>query len=215
MRGYPEPRVARRVNERSFASRLIASDRGPEFFDGDRANGYGGLRDDGRWAPIAASMCREYGLKGDVRVLQVQAEKGFLLAEFGKLGVSVYGTETSGYARECSLVHLDPADPTCLPYPGGYFDLVIALGPVYTQTLGNAVKVLREIERVKKEGGHSFVTLGAYETHGDYWLIRAWSLLGETILKRADWMDVLRHAGYRGDYKFVTAATLNIKWGWG
>ena len=215
LRGYPQPAEARRVNERTFASRLIASSRGPEFFDGDRANGYGGLKDDGRWAPIATAMAREYGLGADARVLQVQAEKGYLLAEFAKLGMQVYGTETSDYARDCGVVRMEPAEPHCLPFPGRHFDLVVAIGPVYTQTLGNAVKVVREIERVKTEAGNSFVTLGAYETEGDFWLMRSWSLLGETLLKRDDWRDLLRHAGYRGDYKFVTAATLNLKWGWG
>lgn len=213
--GYPQPAEPRLVKERTFQSRLVASARGPEFFDGARANGYGGLRNDGRWAPIAASMAKEYGLKPGARVLQIQAEKGFLLAEFKKLGYAGLGTETSKYARTCSEVPLENAEPYRTPFPGKFFDLVIGIGPVYTQTLTGAIRVLREIERVKKDDGHSFVTLGAYEQPGDFWLMRAWSLLGETILLKSDWLDVMRHAGYRGDYKFVTAATLNIKWGWG
>ena len=215
LKGYPEPLEPRRVNERTFQSRLIACERGPEFFDGARPNGYGGLKNDGRWAPIAAFMAKEYGLAPRARILQIQAEKGFLLGEFAKLNFAVFGTDTSRYARECADVPLDDAEPHCTPYPGRYFDLVIAIGPVYTQTLTGAVRVLREIERVKKEDGHSFITLGAYEQPGDFWLMRSWSLLGETILKKADWMDVMRHAGYRGDYKFNTATTLNLKWSWG
>jgi hypothetical protein len=222
LQGYPKPATPRRVSERRVANRIIASYRDREFFDGERANGYAGLKNDGRWAPIAAFMAKEYGLQPGSEVLQIQAEKGFLLAEFAKLGMHARGTETSQYAIHNGsnhigkpgegLAYVEPGEPREIHWGDGFFDLVIAIGPVYVQTLPDAIRCLREVERVKKQGGHSFITLGAYEDREDYWLMRSWSLLGETLLRPSEWVEVLQHAGYSGDYKFVTAKTLGLQW---
>lgn len=220
LRDYPEPRAPRVFSDRNINSRIVASYRDEAFFDGERANGYGGLVDDGRWAPIAQLMVREYrlgvpdslqGLEAPGRVLQLNCEKGFLLGELAKLGIPVCGTETSRYAGSKAPVRVEWAPPTALPFPDKSFDLVLAIGPVYTLTLGDAIKCLREIERVKR--GHSFITLGAYETDEDFKLLRNWSLLGTTLLRKSEWLAVLEHAGYSGDYKFVTAESLGLRWG--
>src|SRR6185295_18022159 len=75
----PESRV---VGSRTIEHRIIASYRGREFFDGDRNCGYGGYVDDGRWGPVAERMIEYYKLKEGDRVVQINCEKGFLLAEF-------------------------------------------------------------------------------------------------------------------------------------
>ena len=37
-----------------------------------------------------------------------------------------------------------------------------------------------------------------------------WTLLGSTVLRKNEWIDVLNHSGFTGDYKFNTADTLQI-----
>ena len=44
---------------RTIKSRSIASERGKELYDGDRANGYGGYINDGRWEPVAQRIIRD------------------------------------------------------------------------------------------------------------------------------------------------------------
>lgn len=211
LREYPRggPRI---VSARGIRNRLIAAERGAEFFDGDRANGYGGLRDDGRWQPVAAFMAREYGLATGSRVLHIQCEKGYLLREFEKLGCQAVGYDTSDYAvAACDLRSAHVGSPFDRPHPhqwAGYFDLVLHFG-IYADTLGGVVAGLRGIQRL---GRQAFVKLAAFDSEDDYRLLRAWSLLGETILTRADWREVMAHAGYTGDYHFVTARTLGLAW---
>ena len=211
LRRYPKA-AQRAVDERGIANKLIASERGKEFFDGWRANGYGGLKDDGRWGPVADDLIDSYRLRvGDdmpACVLQVQAEKGFLLKALRSRGVYVCGTETSPYAIENAEVGLDIAWPTKLPYTAGSFDLALAIGPVYTGSLTDAVQTLRELCRVSRR--HAFVTLGAWESKDDFWLMRQWSLLGTSLLAKSEWLEVMRFAGYTGDYSFVTAQTLGL-----
>ena len=85
---------------------------------------------------------------------------------------------------------------------------MIAIGPVYSLNLVSAIKCLKEIKRVGK--GKSFITLGAYESERDFKLFRYWTLLGSTILKKKEWIEVLKHTKYDGDYKFNTAKSLNL-----
>lgn len=216
LKGYLEPAQPRVVHPgiRTIHNRIVASYRGKDFYDGDRNNGYGGLRYDGRWAPIAKNMMQEYSLDGRSAILQVGCDKGFLLHEFLNLSAAlrVRGTEISDYAIEHVMPSVKPfirkAPFTELPFSSGEFDFVIAIGPVYSLNLADAIQCLKEIQRVGK--GKSFITLGAYETEDDLRLFRYWTLLGCMVLSKADWVEVLRHAGYTGDFKFNTAGSLNL-----
>lgn len=216
LKGYPEPKEPRLVHPkiRTIQNRIVASYRGKEFYDGDRNNGYGGLRHDGRWAPIAKNMAKEYSLIDRSAILQVGSDKGFLLHEFLQLypTAKVRGTEISDYAIDSTMLSVKPfvrkASFTELPFADGEFDFVVAIGPVYSLNLHDAIKCLKEIQRVGK--GKSFITLGAYETEEDFRLFRYWTLLGCTILSKQDWVAVLDHVGYTGDYKFNTAQSLNL-----
>ena len=210
--GYPEPKEPRIVGpkHRTILNRIAASYRDQEFYDGARANGYGGMVDDGRWGPIAKRIYGEYNL-GYGRVLQVNAHKGFLLYELYKLGCRVQGQDCSYYAAENSVIRLDVSPFTDLPYDNEAFDFVIAASAVYSHSLPDAIKCLREIQRVGK--GRGWITLAAYEDEDDIeglMLLRHWFLLGTTILTKADWLEVMAHAGYTGDYRFDTAKSLNL-----
>jgi hypothetical protein len=213
---YPEPAKPRCVGPglRTIRNRIIASYRGEEFYDGERENGYGGFRYDGRWIPIVASMSEEYGLTRDSAVLHVNCEKGFLLHDCCRQlpGIKVRGVEISEYAiahaMDAVKGYICQAPFTELPFEDDEFDIVIAIGAVYSLNLPDAILCLKEIQRVGR--GKSFVTLAAYETEEDKRLFEWWTLLGTTLLHKDEWMRVLKHVGYSGDYKFTTARSLGL-----
>ena len=216
LEGYPEPKEPRYVARglRTIQNRIIASYRDREFYDGDRNNGYGGFRYDGRWKIVAKRMAEEYRLTEKSSILQVGCEKGFLLHDFQALlpGVTVKGIEVSDYAIEHSLDtvrdHIQKAALTRFPFQEETFDLVIGLGVVYALNLADAIQCLKEIQRVTMR--HSFITLGSYDSEEEFRMFRYWTLLGCTILSSADWIEVLKHAQYGGDYKFVSARSLKL-----
>ena len=209
--GYPEPIEPRIVGprHRTIQNRIIASYRDKEFYDGDRANGYGGMVDDGRWGPIAERIISDYRPE---TVLQVNAHKGYLVREFIKRGIDATGQEISKYASDNAAAPLDLSPFTKLPYSDHSFDLVIAASAVYAGSLSDAIKCLKEIKRVSRK--HAWVVLAAYEDENDIeglMLLRYWFLTGTTILTKADWLAVMEHAGYSGDYRFDTTQSLNLK----
>lgn len=207
---YPQT-VERAHVVRTIQNKIIASYRDEHFFDGSRANGYGGLVDDGRWRATAEFMVQEYELKAGDRVLQIGCEKGFLLVELQKFGLKVLGLDTSAYAIECSELDYKvwPVSGYTLDgFGSASFALVLAIGPVYTASLPDAIKLIKAIQRVST--GKSFITLGSFDTREEEQRLRDWSLLGCTLLPKDDWREVLAHCEYTGDYKFITAKTLGL-----
>ena len=218
LQNYPAPKDTRYVSDdlRTIESKIIASYRDKEYYDGDRKNGYGGFYYDGRWKEIATFMFEEYKLKDNDSILQIGCEKGFLLSDFKTLfpSLNLCGTEISEYAINHSMENIKAniikvTNLSDLPFPTKSFDFVIAIGVVYCLTLADAIKSIKEIQRVSK--GKSFITLGAYENEESLKLFKMWSVLGSTILHINEWEKVLAHCGYTGDYTFITAKTLNLK----
>lgn len=210
---FPAMPSAKRKADKTILNRIAASYRDHEFYDGSRDNGYGGFTDDGRWGPVADHIIKVYGLTNETSVLQINCHKGFLVKELLNRGIHARGTEVSQYAIDQAHWVAKPfvrkAPFTKQPFADKEFDLVIAASPVYAGSLADAIGVLREIERVGK--GKSFVTLAAYEENEDYWLLRRYFTLGSLILKKDEWVEVLNHCGYRGDYRFDTAKTLGLE----
>lgn len=216
LRCYPQPKEPRYVgpNIRTIKNRIAASYRDERYYDGDRNDGYGGFKYDGRWKKIAESMCADYELTEHSALLQVGCEKGFLLHDFKERfpSMKIRGTDISDYAISHAMPSIKPyiekCDFTKLPFEDREFDFVIAIGVVYTLTLRDAISCLREIQRVGK--GKSFITLGAYRDESGKRLFNYWTLLGATILHVDEWVEVLKEAGYTGDYNFTTADYLNL-----
>lgn len=201
-------------NIRTIKNRIIASERGKEFYDGDRNNGYGGYKNDGRWRPVAQKIIEEYNLEGG-SILHIGCDYGFLLSAIKRQykRITVTGTETSEYAFIRIPEHISKDIISITPYEMDHFgtnsyDLVIAAGPVYAANLPDAIEILRQINRISRK--HSFITLGAFETEEEERLFRQWTLLGTTILSKSDWIEVLNYVEYTGDYWFSTAQTLNL-----
>lgn len=209
---FPEYPPAKRVANRTIENRIAASYRDKEFYDGDRQNGFGGMANDGRWGPVAENLIKVYGLTKDSMVLQVGCHKGFLLAELLARGINVRGTEVSDYAISktpaelMGFVRKSPFHK--IPFGTREFDLVVAVNNVYCLTLADAIKCLREIGRVSR--GKAFVTLMTYETQDEYFMLKKWSILGALFLKRDEWLTVLNHAGYIGDYAYESAQHLGL-----
>jgi len=201
-------------NSRTIKNRIIASYRGKSFYDGKRDDGYGGFKYDGRWKIVAKKIFDIYRLKDNAKILQIGCDKGFLLQDIKEIfpKSKVRGIEVSDYAIKKTNKKISKFVKKNqfydLPFKKNEFDFVIAIGPVYSLNLNHAIKCLKEIKRVGK--GKSFITLGSYETEKDFKLFKYWTLLGSTILKKKEWIEVLKHTKYSGDYKFNTAKSLNL-----
>jgi len=204
-------------NQRTIDHRIVASKRGKDFFDGDRNFGYGGFKYDGRWKKIADKIIDKYSLNKKSKILQINCEKGFFIYDILNIipEINVYGIETSEYAYNNSInsevkkkiKFVDNYRE--LNFEDNFFDFILCIGVTYTLNLPDIIKFLNEFVRVGKK--NSFINLASYENESDFWLMKNWSLLGTSILKKEEWKKILKYTNYKGDYYFTNSHSLNIK----
>lgn len=215
---YSQTKVKRFVGKgiRNIEHRIIASERGNLFFDGDRNFGYGGLKYDGRWSGVAKKIIKKFDLKDNSKILQLASEKGFLIHEIKKINpkINVSGFETSKYAVSKTIKPVKKLIKKFTSFSDlslihSKFDCIIALGVVYIHTLSDAIQLLKNIQRLSK--GKSFITLASYETEKDYWLFKDWTVLGSLLYKKEEWKKIMKYAGYKGYYSFTNSKKLNLK----
>ncbi len=206
------PKTARPIQQRSNASE---SDRafhwklGREYFDGTRAQGYGGYKLDGRWRPVARRLIDYYRLGPGSRILDIGCAKGFLLHAFLEEApwIEVIGLDISEYALldapESVRPYLVLGNAKELPFPNGHFDLVFSKDSLHNiLTYSECVTALAEIERVSRGG--RYVRVGAYRNMEEKIMLDKWAVVATTYLKTDDWLKLFSQAGYAGDYSWFT-----------
>ena len=202
------------IEPRSIKNRLVAWELDDKYYDGERANGYGGFRDDCRWDSITPMLYKKFGIDLNGTILDLGCKKGFILESFkrsGHLG-RLIGIENHPYPL-ASIQNSSGIEAKCGPYydiplEDNSVDFLIAFSSIYMQTLGDVVRSLREIERVSC--GSSYITLGAFEGETDKKIFSQWTLIGTTVLSIQDWHEVIDYSGYSGCYFFTTPAVLGL-----
>jgi ubiquinone/menaquinone biosynthesis C-methylase UbiE len=202
------PKTKRNIEKRHEAQtpENIATARqyGREFFDGPREQGYGGYRYDGRWRPVAEDFVQHFGLTAGDRVLDVGCAKGFLVKDLmtACLGLEAFGIDISEYAlMHCEpevigRLHLGSGDK--LPFPDNSFAAVISLNTIHNFERPDAIRAVREVERLAP--GRGFIQVDSYHTPEQREIFMSWVLTAKFHDYPKGWLEVFKAAGYTGDY---------------
>ena len=208
MRLYPKgnDRMAKRqtiTEDQSRISQMFSFD----YFDGDRMHGYGGYYYHPRfWSETVRLFADYYSLAADASILDVGCAKGFMLKDFAALmpNIAFTGIDISPYAINNAdpavRAHLDLGNAKNLPYRNGVFDLVISINTIHNLPRDDALRALREIERVGK--GNSFIMVDGWRTEEERVDLENWVLTAKTMLHVDAWCLLFDEAGYTGDYSF-------------
>jgi SAM-dependent methyltransferase len=201
------PRTSRDIAARAAAvpaQREVASRFAREYFDGDRGQGYGGYRYDGRWMPVAERIRDHYGLSAGQRVLDVGCAKGFLLHDLLRVvpGLRVAGLDVSSYAIAHAMddvrPHLVLGSADRLPFADKSVDLVLSINTVHNLERSACVLALAEIERIARR--HRYVQVDSWLNESQREKFERWQLTARTYFDPAGWRGLFAEAGYRGDY---------------
>ena len=212
------PRAKRNVKARlghKEENRRIALRFGREYFDGTREQGYGGYRYDGRWIPIAEDIVKHFKLKPGDRVLDVGCGKGFLVKDLMKVcpGLEAFGLDISEYAvMNCEpevTGRLHVGNAAHLSFPDKSFDCVLSINTVHNLDRAGCIQALREMERLAP--GRGFVQVDAYRNPAERKVFEDWMLTAKTYGMPEDWVEILREAGYTGDY-YWTILEIDPEW---
>jgi SAM-dependent methyltransferase len=187
--------------------REVAKRFGREYFDGDRTQGYGGYRYNARfWTGVAEDLRDAYGIVAGSRVLEIGCAKGFLLHDLRAAvpGLAPFGLEISEYAILNSMDDVRPrlvrGTAAALPFPDAAFDLVLCINTIHNLPLDLCKQAVREIERVKRPGGHSYVQVDSWLTDRQREDFLSWQLTAQTFFAPAGWRELFAACGYTGDY---------------
>lgn len=178
-----------------------------DYWDGDRKYGYGGMRYDGRWRPVAEAMARHYGLKAGDRILDIGCGKAFLLYEFTQVvpGIEAAGIDISAYgianAKEEVRPFLREGNCTDLPWPDRHFDFVYSINTFHNLHNYDLFKALKEMQRVGK--GPAWLCVESYRNEREKANLLYWQLTCESFYTTAEWQWFYNLVGYTGDCGFI------------
>lgn len=201
------PRAQRPIAEREAAvprQREIAKQFGRAYFDGDRTQGYGGYRYDGRWRAVARRLQAFYGLTARDAVLDVGCAKGFLLHDVRAVvpGITIAGLDISEYAIAHAIEDVKPylhvGSAVTLPYPDKSFDLVLSINVVHNLERVDCIEAIREMERVSRRG--KYLQVDSYLDDEQQRNFERWQLTAVTYFDPEGWRRVFTEAGYTGEY---------------
>jgi len=201
------PRSKRPIAENRSATpenREIARKFGREYFDGDRTQGYGGYRYDGRWVAVVTRIRDFYGLTAGARVLDVGCAKGFMLHDLLSVvpGIEVYGLDLSHYAIDNAIddirSRLVMGSADALPYPDHSFDLVVSINTIHNLSNERCLRAIREIERVSRR--HKYIQIDSWLNNDQRDNLKKWVLTAVTYSDPEGWRTMFRQAAYTGEY---------------
>ncbi len=201
------PRAKRPIAEREQAvmqQRAVAQRFDREYFDGDRTQGYGGYRYDGRWISVAKRIREFYGLKAGDRILDIGCAKGFLLHDLAEVvnGVAIAGLDISEYALANALPDVRPylirGTADALPFPDGSFDVVISINTIHNLELDRCRQALREIERVSRR--YKYIQVDSWCNEEQRRNFERWVLTAQTYFEPDGWRQLFADVAYTGDY---------------
>jgi SAM-dependent methyltransferase len=201
------PRTKRNVSARHAAQaheRETALRFGREYFDGDRSQGYGGYRYDGRWLPIAETFRDHWDLKPGDRVLDIGCAKAFLVRDLMTVcpGLEVVGLDISEYAlvnaEDATRGRLVLGNAASLPFSNHSFRAAISINTIHNLERTQCIQAVREMSRVAPEGG--YIQVDSYRTPDEREEFLKWVLTAKTHDYPKGWEALYQEAGYTGDY---------------
>jgi ubiquinone/menaquinone biosynthesis C-methylase UbiE len=205
------PKITRNIKQRAAVKDpnivALARQYGEMYWDGPREYGYGGYRYDGRWRPVARDIIGHFRLERGMRVLDVGCGKGFLVKDLMLEcpGLEAFGLDISHYALlRCppeivGRLHLGSA--SSLPFPDRSFDAVLSVNTIHNLSRADAVKAMREIERLS--GGRAFVQVDSYLSPEQREMFESWVLTAQFHDYPDGWLKLFAEAGYSGDYDWT------------
>jgi ubiquinone/menaquinone biosynthesis C-methylase UbiE len=147
-----------------------------------------------------------YGITAGAKVLDIGSGKGFLLHDLriAVPGVQTYGLDISDYALKHTMDDIRPTvargTAASLPYQDATFDVVLCINTIHNLPLDLCKQAIREIERVKRPGGSSYIQVDSWLSAKQRDDFVNWVLTAQTYFDPAGWQALFADVGYTGDY---------------
>ena len=178
---------------------------GYSYFDNKKIGiGYAGYKYDKKYEEKVKEIINFYNLKKGDKVLEVGCAKGFLLVEFFKKSMKVFGIDNSSYAKKNSHPFIKNKIKKHdielgLPYKDNFFDFVICkeVLPHIKSTKINFI--LKEIKRVVKDKSKIFLEIQSFKKNSDVKPFKEWDPTHKSCFGSKKWIKILKANKFNGD----------------
>lgn len=203
------PRTKRNLVSRNFgteADKILARQFGREYFDGERYQGYGGYKYDGRWRSIARRICDHWNLKPGDKILDVGCAKGFLMKDLmiECPGLECFGIDVSDYALNCAekeaCGRIGRANALHLPFKDNSFTAVVSINTIHNLEVDGVKQCIKELSRVASK---QYLQIDAYRTKEELEIFLRWVITAKTFMKPDEWEALFQEVNYKGDYAWT------------
>ena len=92
-----------------------------------------------------------------------------------------------------------------LPFPDAAFDVVLCVNTIHNLPLDRCKQAIRELERVKKPGGHGYLQVDSWLNEQQHQDFLNWQLTAQTYFAPEEWRTLFAGCGYSGDYYWTLA----------
>ena len=202
------------LNNKNIVNRIIANRFDKEFYDGNRINGFGGYKYDGRWKIFLKKIITRYKLNKHSKVLDIGCKKRFFLKDLQDLipGIKVTGIEDHTYPISKSMKEVRSKIKFIdsfknIKFKRKSFDFVHAHNSIYIYNLRDIIQIIKKISFISKK---SHITIPAYVNDFERLKFLKWTLTGTTILHEKEWKKLFQHIKYKGDYYFSGSKSVGI-----
>lgn len=119
----------------------------------------------------------------------------------------ITGIDISKYAKKHSkkkvtkFIKIASCDK--LPLKSNYYDFVISISTIHNLPKNKIPNAIKEIERVKKKEGKSFIRVKGYNNVKEKKFINNWNLVAKSNLSTKEWLKIFKNFSYSGDYDFA------------
>lgn len=199
--------LERMLNQKSNYMK-IAKKYSVDYWDGDRASGYGGYRYiEGYWDKVIDKLIKFYKLNNKSKILDVGCGKGFLLNDIKKRlpNIEIRGIDISRYAINKAPIKIKKflkiiRAQDKYPFKNKYFDLVISFGCIHNLEIFDIKNCLSEISRVGKK---QFIMTESYRNNKELFNLQCWALTCESFFSPNEWKWIFKEFKYDGDYELI------------
>ena len=177
------------------------------YFDDKKIGiGYGLYKNDGRFKESAKKFIKFFKLKKNSNILEIGCAKGFLLDEFKKKNMNVYGIDASKYAVSKSKKSIKENIKVRriekgIPFKNILFDLIISKDTLPLIKLNNLKKIVDEINRVSKNKKNIFLQIQGVSKQSKAKLLKKWDPTLQICWTEKQWSKKLKTLGYEGYYE--------------
>ena len=145
-------------------------------------------------------------MKKNFKVLEIGCAKGFLLYEFKKKGMDVFGIDASKYAAKKSNITIRKKIKIQniedgIPFKENFFDLVISKDTLPLVKKSQINKVIREIIRVTKNKKSIFLYMQGVSNEKNSKLLKKWEPTTKICWTSKQWTVKLKSLNYNGYYE--------------